>query len=96
MIKCINVISLRVINSGSEQKQIFLRLLLQLINDKLTHGDVLMAILDAMVVDGHVRPRRGGERGDKRRELKREGDCFILVQARAAHRMGLKITQTDV
>ena len=47
-------------------------------------------------MDGHVRPRRGGERGDKRRELKREGDCFILVQARAAHTHGSEDYATDV
>ena len=49
MAKCIKILSQRVIAAGSDQKQIFLRLLLQLINDKSTHGNVLMAILDAMV-----------------------------------------------
>ena len=97
MIKCINVISLRVINSGSEQKQIFLRLLLQLINDKATHGDVLMAILDAMVAwtDTSALGEVASEETNVGSLNAKETVLFLSKLAQLT-RMGLKITQTDV
>ena len=48
MAACVRLIASRVIPAGGEHKQLFLRMLLQLINDQSTHGAVLMAILDAL------------------------------------------------
>lgn len=99
MVKCINIISKRVIAAGSEQKQIFLRLLLQLINDKSTHGNVLMAILDAMqawtddsalgeVVSEDERQSRVGS-------LNAKETVLFLSKLAQLTRMGLAITQTQ-
>jgi len=96
MIKCINVISLRVISCGSEQKQIFLRLLLQLINDKATHGDVLMAILDAMVAWTDTSAL--GEAASAETNvgsLNAKETVLFLSKLAQLTRMGLKITQTE-
>ena len=53
--------------AGGEHKQLFLRMLLQLINDQATHGAVLMATLDALkgwAEDAVAeRPRSRGRRG---------------------------------
>ena len=48
MAACVRLIATRVIPAGGEHKQLFLRMLLQLINDQATHGAVLMATLDAL------------------------------------------------
>ena len=48
MAACVRLIASRVIPAGGEHKQLFLRMLLQLINDQATHGAVLMATLDAL------------------------------------------------
>jgi transformation/transcription domain-associated protein len=48
MSSCVSLIASRVIPSGGEHKQLFLRMLLQLINDPNTHGAALMATLDAV------------------------------------------------
>ena len=48
MSRCVALIASRVVPSGGEHKQLFLRMLLQLINDPNTHGAVLMAALDAV------------------------------------------------
>ena len=48
MSRCVSLIASRVIPSGGEHKQLFLRMLLQLINDPNTHGAALMATLDAV------------------------------------------------
>ena len=99
MAKCIKILSQRVIAAGSDQKQIFLRLLLQLINDKSTHGNVLMAILDAMVTwTDDLALGEGGtpEDNDTRvGSLNAKETVLFLSKLAQLTRMGLAITQTQ-
>ena len=47
--ECVRAVASRVVATGViDHKQLFLRMLLQLVNDKGTHGAVLVAILDAL------------------------------------------------
>ena len=47
--ECVRAVASRVVAAGViDHKQLFLRMLLQLVNDKGTHGAVLVAILDAL------------------------------------------------
>jgi len=99
MVECVNLISLRVaVAAGSEHKQVFLRLLLQLINDKTTHGNVLMAILDAMVA--WTEDSRLGESWSQEERESRAGSLnakeTVLFLSKLAQltRMGIAITQT--
>jgi len=47
--ECVRAVASRVVAAGViDHKQLFLRMLLQLVNDKGTHGAVLAAILDAL------------------------------------------------
>ncbi|CEG01408.1 Tetratricopeptide-like helical [Ostreococcus tauri] len=99
MVMCIDIISKRVINAGSEQKQIFLRLLLQLINDKSTHGNVLMAILDAMIAwadDSTLGEAvSDDERNSRVGSLNAKETVLFLSKLAQLTRMGLAITQTQ-
>ena len=100
MVECIKLISVRVIiASGSEHKQVFLRLLLQLINDKATHGNVLMAILDAMVAwtdDSTLgEPTSEEEKETRAGSLNAKETVLFLSKLAQLTRMGLAITQTQ-
>jgi len=100
MVECIKLISVRVIiASGSEHKQVFLRLLLQLINDKATHGNVLMAILDAMVAwtdDSTLgEPISEEEKATRAGSLNAKETVLFLSKLAQLTRMGLAITQTQ-
>jgi transformation/transcription domain-associated protein len=99
MAKCINLISMRVASGGSDHKQLFLRLLLQLINDKTTHGNVLMSILDAVVAwakDSTLgEPMSEEDRQARVGSLNAKETVLFLSKLAQLTRMGLAITQTE-